>query len=116
MRSIIVKIVAVVAAVVAIATSSYATEIKGGGGDTKKVQVELIQRDDHTVTLHFQKPEKQLIKMKITNTVTKEVVFTGFNKKHSLAIITYDLSHLPKGNYKIEVTAGEAVFTKSVEL
>lgn len=111
MKSIIVKIVAIVATAVAIATSSYAA----GGGDARKVKVELIQHKDNVVALHFQKPENQVIKIKIIDDATKKVVFSGSKKKHDLAIIKYDLSHLPKGVYTIEVTAAESVFTQRFE-
>ena len=116
MKSIIVKVVAIVAAIVAMATSSYGNAYKGGGGDAKAVQVELIKRNDHVVALHFRKPEKQLIKIKIMNANTKKVVFTGSKRKHHLAVIKYDLSHLPQGKYQIEVVTGSQVFTQNIEL
>ncbi|MGB0521543.1 MAG: DUF3244 domain-containing protein [Flammeovirgaceae bacterium] len=111
MKSMIIKVVAVVATVVAIASSSFAA----GGGDAAKVKVELFQRKGKVIALHFEKPDKEVIKIKIYDTTTNKVVFTGSKKKHDLGIIRYDMSRLPEGSYKIEVSSNNSVFSKEFE-
>lgn len=108
MKSVVMNVIAVVLLTVATIGNVVA------GGNT--AQVAVIQHKGDMVAVHFEKAEKQVIDIKITNTQSNKVVFSESDKKHQLAIKKYDLSHLPAGTYTIAVKAGDKVFTQTVTL
>lgn len=106
MKSIIVKAVALIALTIALANAAFA----GGGGDATKVKVNFVQHDNQMIAVHYKKPAKQVIKFKVVNVETNKIVHMGSRRKAPAAIIKYDMSNLPKGLYRVEVTSGTAKY------
>ena len=87
----------------------------GNGEAGKTLKVEVIERKDNIVAIHFQKPETTKVKIEITNSNGK-VVYTETVASYELAIKKYDLSELPTGKYTIEISGGKEVYTQFVRV
>jgi hypothetical protein len=81
------------------------------------IRVEVIEHKNNHVAVHFEVPlETSKVKIKITNTKTRSVMFTETVAHHSKGIIKYDLSQLPSGIYTVEVSTTEETVAKVVEV
>ncbi len=81
------------------------------------LRVEVIEHKNNHVAVHFEVPlETSKVKIKITNTKTRSVMFAETVAHHSKGIIKYDLSQLPAGVYTVEVSTAEETVAKVVEV
>lgn len=82
-------------------------------GDASKLKVEVIEHKNDIIAVHYSAEGKGAVSIEIMDADSDHIVYVEKEYRHQLAIKKYDLSHLPKGEYVVEVTYdGETIRKK----
>ena len=82
----------------------------------KNLQCRIIEHRNQVVAVHYATVSEGLVKIKILNEDTQQVVHIDRVRKRKMAVKKYDLSKLPEGKYMVEVAYGGEVATKFIQI
>jgi hypothetical protein len=89
----------------------------GNGGEGRVLQVEVIQHKNNLVAVHYSaESDSDRVKVRIVSMSSREVVYTEVISHQKMAVKRYDLSHLPAGQYLLEVINGGETVSHYVEV
>lgn len=112
MRTVIMNLVMSMVLMVNVAWANN-SEAKG---DSSSIQVEIVAYKNAMVAVHYATTELSKVKIKITNDDTNHIVYVNTYDDHKLSIKKFDLSHLAPGKYLVEVSNGEEIVSKFVQV
>lgn len=111
MRTVVMNLVMTMALMV---NTAWANE--ESKGDSSTMQVEIVEHKNQIVAVHYATEVASRVKIKITNDDTNRIVYVNTQANYKLAIKKFDMSLLSPGKYLIEVSNGDAVVTKFVQI